>query len=167
MGKAADHSKLQTRPETGSGENRVCQTGARPQTWELFSHMADIGVRGTGPTLEDAFEETALAMCAVITDPALVHPDLPIEVYCSAPDSSLLLVDWLNSLIAAMSERRMIFCHFKVIISGGNLHGKAWGELANPERHRPAVEIKGATLTELRISRDADGLWMAQCVVDV
>jgi tRNA nucleotidyltransferase (CCA-adding enzyme) len=167
MGKTADHSDLQTRPETGSGENRVNPTGSRPQTWELFSHMADIGIRGTGPTLEDAFEETALAMCAVITDPALVRPDLPVEVHCSAPDSGLLLVDWLNSLIAAMSERRMIFSHFKVIITDDKLHGKAWGEIVSPQRHRPAVEIKGATLTELRISRDADGLWMAQCVVDV
>jgi SHS2 domain-containing protein len=31
----------------------------------------------------------------------------------------------------------------------------------------PAVEVKGATLTELKVSRNADGLWTAQCVVDV
>ena len=128
--------------------------------------MADIGIRGIGPTLEDAFEEAAVAMCGVITDPALVHPERAIEVHCSAPDNGLLLVDWLNALISAMSERRMIFSQFKVIISDGKLHGKAWGELVSPERHRPAVEIKGATLTDLRVSRDA-GFWTAQCVVDV
>lgn len=139
----------------------------RQRRWEHFPHMADIGVRGIGPTIEDAFEEAALAMCAVITDPALVHPDLAFEVHCSAPNHELLLIDWLNSLVSAMSEHRVLYSHFRVIISDGNLHGKAWGELASPERHRPAVEIKGATLTELRVSRNTDGLWMAQCVVDV
>lgn len=139
----------------------------RKRRWELFSHMADIGIRGIGPTIEDAFEEAALAMCAVITDPSLVRRDLSLEVHCSAPENDLLLVDWLNALVAAMSERRMIFGYFKVIISCSNLHGKAWGEMASPERHRPAVEIKGATLTELRVSCDKDGLWMAQCIVDV
>jgi SHS2 domain-containing protein len=34
-------------------------------------------------------------------------------------------------------------------------------------RHQPAVEIKGATYTELKVGRTDNGLWFAQCVVDV
>jgi len=34
-------------------------------------------------------------------------------------------------------------------------------------RHRPAVEVKGATYTALRVAQEADGAWVAQCVVDV
>jgi SHS2 domain-containing protein len=33
-------------------------------------------------------------------------------------------------------------------------------------RHEPAVEIKGATYTALRLER-LDGHWVAQCIVDV
>jgi tRNA nucleotidyltransferase (CCA-adding enzyme) len=29
------------------------------------------------------------------------------------------------------------------------------------------VEVKGATYTALRVAREADGGWVAQCVVDV
>ena len=29
--------------------------------WEHFSHDADMGVRGIGPTLEETFEQAALA----------------------------------------------------------------------------------------------------------
>jgi SHS2 domain-containing protein len=29
------------------------------------------------------------------------------------------------------------------------------------------VEVKGATLTNLRVAQDADGMWIAECVVDV
>jgi len=35
------------------------------------------------------------------------------------------------------------------------------------ERHAPAVEVKGATMTELAVRRQADGRWYAQCVLDV
>lgn len=129
--------------------------------------MADIGVRGIGPTIEAAFEQAALAMCAVVTDPALVRPDILFEVHCSASENEFLLVDWLNALVCEMSAHRMIFSQFKVTISGRNLYGKAWGEAASPERHHPAVEIKGATLTELKVFCNADGVWTAQCVADV
>ena len=40
------------------------------------------------------------------------------------------------------------------------------GEPIDLERHHPAVEIKGATYTELAVLRK-DGHWTAQCVVDV
>jgi SHS2 domain-containing protein len=34
-------------------------------------------------------------------------------------------------------------------------------------RHQPAVEVKGATFTELKVRRTDQGEWLAQCVVDV
>jgi len=135
--------------------------------WEHFDHMADMGVRGIGPSREAAFEQAALALSATITDPALVRPGILFEVDCRANDDELLLVDWLNALISEMSARRMIFSRFEVTISDGHLHGRAWGEVADPARHHPAVEVKGATLTELKVARNAEGLWTAQCVVDV
>ncbi|MGZ4841211.1 MAG: archease [Candidatus Angelobacter sp.] len=135
--------------------------------WEHFEHMADMGVRGIGPSRETAFEEAALAMCATITDPALVHPEMLVEVDCTAKEDEFLLVDWLNALIAEMSARRMIFSKFEVNIDNGQLHGRAWGEIADPARHHPAVEVKGATLTELKVTKTPDGIWTAQCVVDV
>ena len=138
-----------------------------PRRWEHFEHMADIGVRGIGPSRQSAFEEAALAVCATITDPALVRPEKMFEVDCAAREDELLLVDWLNALIAEMSAQRLIFSRFEVTISNGHLHGRAWGETADPARHHPAVEVKGATLTELKVNQNADGLWTAQCVVDV
>jgi SHS2 domain-containing protein len=37
--------------------------------WQHFPHDADIGVRGIGRSKAEAFEQAALAMTAVITDP--------------------------------------------------------------------------------------------------
>ena len=135
--------------------------------WEHFSHEADMGVRGIGATLEQAFEQAALAMTAVITDPAKVAAGETVEIACQAPDDELLLVDWLNALIYEMATRKLLFSRFEVHINGHYLTARASGEPLNPEKHQPAVEIKGATYTALRVARGVNGDWVAQCVVDV
>ncbi len=135
--------------------------------WEHFHHQADIGVRGRGETLEEAFAQAATALTAVITDPAKVAPRKTMRVECEAPDRELLLADWLNALVFEMSTRHMLFSRFDVHIDGKHLSASLGGEPIDRERHRPAVEVKGATYTALRVSRDERGAWMAQAVVDV
>jgi SHS2 domain-containing protein len=134
--------------------------------WEHFEHGADVGVRGLGDSKAEAFAQAALAMTAAVTDPALVRPVEPVEVRCTASDDDLLLVDWLNRLIYEMATRRMLFSRFDVRLEDGSLSAHAWGEGIDRERHHPAVEAKGATLTAARVARHGDG-WLAQTVIDV
>ena len=135
--------------------------------WKHFHHQADIGVRGCGPTPATAFEQAALAMTAVITEPQRVRGRTEVAVELEAPDLEYLLYRWLNELVFQMSTRRMLFGRFRVEIEERRLCASAWGEPVDRELHQPAVEIKGATLTALEVRRGGDGLWRAQCVVDV
>jgi tRNA nucleotidyltransferase (CCA-adding enzyme) len=135
--------------------------------WQHFPHGADIGVRGRGASLADAFANAALAMTAVITDPDTVRPKTAVEIRCDAPDPELLLVDWLNALIFEMATRGMLFSRFEVAIEDGSLSARAMGEALDAARHAPAVEIKGATMTALSVQKDEEGVYTAQCVVDV
>ena len=50
---------------------------AREARWEHYDHGADIGVRGFGASKARAFEQAALALTAVITDPAEVQRAKP------------------------------------------------------------------------------------------
>ncbi len=135
--------------------------------WENFPHEADMGVRGTGHTPEQAFAQIALAMSAIVTDPQRIADTTAVEIRCQAPDLELLLVDWLNAIIYEMATRHMLFSRFEVSINDTRLHARIWGEPLDMVRHQPAVEVKGATYTALRVARQADGRWIAQCVVDV
>jgi tRNA nucleotidyltransferase (CCA-adding enzyme) len=135
--------------------------------WRHFPHDADIGIHGIGDSLEQAFQEAALAMTAVITDPQSVACRETVALVCEAPDRELLLVDWLNALIYEMATRRMLFRRFKVEFEGPRLHGTACGETIDRARHQPATEVKGATYTALALFEDPPGVWHAQCVVDV
>jgi len=78
----------------------------------------------------------------------------------------LLLADWLNALIYEMAVRRMLFGRFQVELNGTQLSAQASGEAVSVPRHHPAVEVKGATYTTLRVA-PVDGGWLAQTVVDV
>jgi SHS2 domain-containing protein len=135
--------------------------------WEHFPHEADMGVRGIGGSLGQAFEQAALAMTAVITDPAKVATADRVEIACRAPDDELLLVDWLNALIYEMATRKWLFSRFEVHIKDHVLTARAWGEPMDTGKHQLAVEIKGATYTALRVAQEKNGYWVAQCVVDV
>lgn len=142
-------------------------TAAIDNHWEHFAHGADIGVRGVGATKAGAFEQAALALTAVITDPQRVAARDTVHIRCEAPDDELLLVDWLNALILEMAARHMLFSRFEVTLNGQCLHATAWGEAVDTQKHQPAVEIKGATYTELKVVKHESGRWLAQCVVDV
>ncbi|SDT18734.1 archease [Pseudomonas oryzae] len=135
--------------------------------WQTFPHEADIGVRGSGATLEEAFAGAALALTAAICDPASVMPKQSLTIDCAAPDLELLLVDWLNALIYRMATRHLLFSRFEIRIDGTRLHASAWGEAVDVARHQPAAEAKGVSFCELKVCQQADGSWLAQAVVDV
>ena len=135
--------------------------------WELFSHQADIGIRGVGESLARAFEQAGAALTAVITDPATVSPSRVVSISCANKEYELLLVDWLNALIYEMSTRQMLFSRFEVAIEDGVLRANVWGERVNTEKHHPAVEVKAATYLDLAVKEDPRHWWIAQCVVDV
>jgi SHS2 domain-containing protein len=135
-------------------------------TWEHFDHGADIGTRGKGETAAQAFEGAALGLTAVLCSPEIVQKTTHRDFECEAPDLEILLLDWLNALVACMATENLIFGAYEVSIEGTRLTARAWGERVDPARHHPAVEVKGATFTELRVCETPEG-WIAQCVLDV
>lgn len=134
---------------------------------ETFPHGSDIGIRGIGADAAQAFERAAWALTSVVTEPSRVSPAQSIEIACEAPDGDTLFYDWINALIYEMDVRHMLFSRFDVVIDGHRLRARIFGEAVDVGKHEPAVEVKGATWTELAVGRGADGLWRAQCVVDV
>jgi tRNA nucleotidyltransferase (CCA-adding enzyme) len=134
--------------------------------WEHFAHGADIGLFGYGPSLASAFEQSALALTAVVTDQPVAARER-VEVSCRAPAPDYLLIEWLNAIVFEMATRHMVFGRFEVTIEGERLSGTLHGEPLDVARHQPAVEVKGATYTALFVGQEPDGRWVARCVVDV
>ncbi len=140
-----------------------------PARWEHFQHGADIGIRGVGHTKQQAFEQAALALSAVVTAPDKIRAEtgVRININCNSAGDEFLFLDWINALIFEMATRSMLFARFQVALDETGLSATVWGEAVDVARHCPAVEPKGATFTELAVRQAGDGIWTAQCVVDV
>lgn len=135
--------------------------------WEHFEHVADIGIRGFGSTPAEAFAQAGLALTALITDPDRVAPRQRVHVELEEEDDlEYLFFDWINAIVYQMSTHHLLFSRYEVRIDGNRLQADLWGEPVDPQRHAPAVEVKGATFTELAVRQEGDQ-WIAQCVVDV
>ena len=134
--------------------------------WEHFHHQADVGIRGIGQTLEEAFTEGAYALSAVMCNPQKVRPRVPIQIRAEAADRELLFADWLNQILYEIDTQKMFFSRFEIRLENNSLTGTAWGEPADPDRHESAVDVKAATYLMLKVNCQGDR-WIAQCVVDV
>ena len=135
--------------------------------WEHFAHSADIGIRGIGPTKDLAFSQAALAMVAAMVDIEAIETRDRVTIRCQEPDAELLLLDWLNAVVYEMDVRGMLFGRFDVRIDGASLTAQAFGEQIDRARHEFYVEVKAATPAQLKVGRDEQGRWIAQCIVDV
>ena len=135
--------------------------------WQHYSHPADMGIRGFGATKDQAFEQAALALTAIMADLKSIQPREQIEISCQEEDDELLFVSWLNALIYEIATREMLFCKFEVVITGNRLHAKIAGEKIDIDKHSPAVEVKAATYMDLEVQQCHNGQWKAQCIVDI
>ena len=151
--------------DDGSVAVRNVATNSKP--WTHFPHQGDVGIRGYGASVSEAFENAARAMTSVVTPIASLSANEACRIRCQAPNLEILFVDWLNAIIYEMATRQMLFRDFHVDIQGGALSAEAYGDQVDVRQHEPAVELKGATMTELKVGRGKDGRWVAQCVVDV
>lgn len=134
--------------------------------FETFEHRADMGIRGYGTSLEEAFANGAKALFSVMVDIDNVDAREEYSLECSADDTETLFVEWLNSLLSVADSEGVVFSRFQLKIEGNKLKGSATGERLNADKHKPVVEVKAATYHMLRVEK-TDGGYSAQCVVDV
>ena len=138
---------------------------ADQQSDAYFDHDADVGISGRGATMEEAFEAAARATFALMTDIAAVRPLASIRLEFEEADVEMALVRWLNLLLGHARSRGLVLGRFWIERDGVIWRGGASGEPWRPDLER-GVEVKGATLTMLAVSRAGD-TWDARCVVDV
>ena len=139
-------------------------------TIEFLDHTADVALRASGETLEEAFEEAARGEFSVMVDVDKVRPRERHAVHVEAATHTELLVAWLSDLLVQKDLSGLVFSEFAVGIrpteDGFVLEGAAVGEKLDVSRHRPGCEVKGISLLGLMVQKVDDG-WVTQCVFDV
>ena len=134
-------------------------------TYELLEHTADVGVRASGPRLEDVFEATARAVAEILGAWFPGEGD-PTPVTVGATDREALLVSWVDELLYLFETRDAVFGGFDVRRVGET--DLAAEVLLAPigDRELDGQHIKAATYHRLRVARE-NGSWVGEIYLDV
>jgi len=124
--------------------------------FKFLEHTADAYIAAYGNTLEEAFENAALATFEVMTDIKKVKPRIEDNVEVEAHDEYALLYSWLEELLIKFETTNNLYSSFKVspierTPSGLRLRAKIWGEPLNPEKHLQKVGVKAVTYHQMEI----------------
>jgi SHS2 domain-containing protein len=139
---------------------------------EYFDHPADIGIRGIGRDIREAFREAGRCVLSVIADPKGFHRRAKVAIECFAESREELLLEFLNQLITQSAIRRYVFTDVEISAlredkNGLSVKAVAHGEpIKNGRSRYLRKEIKGATYSQLKVYRKGSRT-VAQCVVDV
>ena len=63
---------------------------SQSKKFEFFEVTADVGIKSYGKTLEEAFENAALAMFEVITDTSKIEPKIERKIEVESEDECAL-----------------------------------------------------------------------------
>jgi len=140
--------------------------------YEYLDHTADLGLRATGATPQEALSEGAQAMLDAMADTTKIRETQTFEQQCRASDVAALFVEWLNELLYQREVNGVLFASAHVTElrqeedSTWVLRGIAKGEPLDPHCHEVHTEIKGATYYGLEYGCST-GRCVVQCVLDV
>ena len=127
--------------------------------FEFLEHTADVYVAAHGKTLEEAFENAALAMFEVMTDTDKVSVTIEDNFVVEAEDEFALLYSWLEALLVNFETKNMLYSRFAIAgieetDEGFRIKAAAWGEKFNAEKHPQKVGVKAVTYHRMEILKE-------------
>lgn len=128
--------------------------------FEILEHPADVGFLAYGETLEELFENAALAMCSIACVQEKIEEREQREITARGTDVESLLYSWLTEILAVADAEQLVFLRASVSElrepqagTPGVAKGIAHGEKFDRARHAAGTYIKAVTLHQFAVER--------------
>jgi len=135
------------------------------QKYKFLKHTADIKFQAFGKTIEEVFENSALAMFNSMHE-GKVKEKTKKEFGVGGKDFEALMYNFLEELLFLFETENLVLSKIKVKINekAKTLKATIWGdEVKNYEMH---IDVKAITYNEMYVKKKKNG-WEAQVVLDV
>lgn len=131
------------------------------EQFEFLEHTADVYIRAYGKTMEEAYENAALAMFEVMTDTEKVAPEKEDYVEVEAEDQYALLYNWLEALLVKFETENTLYSKFQITsleetTENFKLKAKVFGEKFDPQKHPQKVAVKAVTYHRMVIIKETE-----------
>lgn len=124
----------------------------KPRRYEILEHPSDVGIDARGGSLQEAFEEAARGLMAIILDPGTVRPLTAVPVSINASDREQLLFRWLSEILFLYDGKRFPCAEFSIHELGPTwLVATVRGEELDTIRHHTRLDVKAVTYHQLRV----------------
>ena len=127
--------------------------------------VADLTIEAEGSTLEEAFQNAALAMFNAITPLEGIEEREECSIEAEGDDMGALLFNFLDELLYVNDVDLLVFSGIEVEIDGLRLRARCCGEPFDLERHRQGIAVKAVTFHQMRIEQRGGG-WSIRVVLD-
>jgi SHS2 domain-containing protein len=129
--------------------------------FEFLEHTADVYIRAHGVTMEEAYQNAALAMFETMTDSAKIAQTQQESLDVEAEDQYALLYNWLEALLVKFETENMLFSKFEITdwketAESFKFKAKVWGEKFNPKKHPQKVGVKAVTYHLMMVIREPE-----------
>lgn len=141
--------------------------------YEFFDVTADIGFLAYGDTLEEAFENSSLAMFNIISNTSNIEATNKFNIKIESEDLISLLYDYLEELLFLSDVNLILFSEFNVSINetGNNektyaLNATVKGEPINWDKHERGSEVKAITFHMMDVALE-DKHYKTRVILDL
>ena len=129
--------------------------------FEFLEHTADVYVQAHGKTMEEAYENAALAMFETMTDSEKIDQTIEQTLEVEAEDQYALLYNWLEALLVKFETENMLYSKFQITNWQETpeifrFKTKVWGEKFYDQKHPQKVAVKAVTYHRMVIIREKD-----------
>ena len=129
--------------------------------FEFLEHTADTYIRTYGTTMQEAYENAALAMFETMTDSGKIAQTQEETMEIEAEDQYALLYNWLEALLIKFETENILYSKFQISDWKENAEtfkftAKAWGEKFNPKKHPQKVGVKAVTYHRMVVIREPE-----------
>ena len=139
--------------------------------FEFLEHTADVYIRAHGKTMQEAYENAALATFEVMTETDKISPALAQTLEVEAEDQYALLYNWLEALLVKFDTENMLYSKFQITDWKETeeifkFKAKVWGEKFDPQKHPQRVGVKAVTYHQMVIIREKDSV-ILEFILDI
>jgi len=126
--------------------------------YRILEHPSDIGIEATGSSLKEAFENAAIGLLSIITDPQSVDAEEDRYIKLKGTDLENLLIKWLSEILYLYDGENFVVGRVEIeSISPTFLEAIVSGEPVDDRRHPMNLDVKAITYHQLKIQRKKDG----------
>ncbi|MEK6894423.1 MAG: archease [Nanoarchaeota archaeon] len=132
--------------------------------FEFLEHTGDLKFRAYGNSLNEMFENCALAVSSVFSRGKKIKALSKKEISLSGKDKESILYKYIEEIIYLFDAEGFVISRADVELSDGKLNATAYGD--DSSNYKDLDAIKSPTYAEMYV-KEKNGSWVCQVVVDV